>query len=105
MADGGVEPGGAQALHVRGVGTVAAADRRPEPRADQRQAAHPGAADPDEVEAARAPVALRRRAHPAAPAAANTSSAIRRAASGIARDLEATVISAIRSSSPIVAAT
>ena len=52
VADDRLQPRLAQALHIRGVGPVAAGDGGAEPGADQRQAAHPGPADPDEVQPA-----------------------------------------------------
>ena len=99
VADRGLEPGVAQPLQIGGVGAVAAGDRRPEAGADERQAAHPGAADADEVE----PTPARPLSH--ARAAPRTSSAIRRAASGLARAAEATTIAASRASSPSSAPT
>ena len=80
VADRRLEPGPAQPLHIRGVGAVAAGDAsRPSRGADQRQAAHPGAADADEVQPRPAQsLALSQLSRSVAltPAAARTSSAI-----------------------------
>ena len=53
VADPRLEPGGAQPLQVGALGAVAAGHRGAELVADERQAAHPGAADRDEVQLAR----------------------------------------------------
>jgi len=55
VAERRLDPGRAQALHIRGVGAVAAGDGGAEAGADQGQAAHPGAADADEVQPASTP--------------------------------------------------
>ncbi len=92
MADDRRQPGRPQPLHIRGVVAVAPRHRRPQLGADQRQPAHPGAADADEVQPPVGPGGHAR-------TAARTSSAMRRDASGLARAAEAADIAARRSSS------
>jgi hypothetical protein len=61
VTDRGVQPRLPQVLHIGAVGPVGAADGRAQPVADERQAAHPGAADRDEVQLAVSPVGHRSR--------------------------------------------
>ena len=56
VADRGLETGLAQALAVRRIGTVRSRDLRAERPCDEGEAAHPGAADADEVEPAAGPL-------------------------------------------------
>ena len=76
VSDPSVDPGGQQAAKIGALGAVAAGHPRPEPVADERQAAHPRPADGDEVELSIGP---RGSAHdPAASRIAATTSAATR---------------------------
>ncbi len=57
VADDRIEPRRTQPLHIRGVAAVAAGHARAELGADQRQPAHPGTTDADEVQPPGSPVA------------------------------------------------
>ncbi len=56
VADDRPNPGRPQPLHIRGVGPVAAADRRSKLGAHKRKPTHPGPADPNEMQPPGSPV-------------------------------------------------
>ena len=60
VAEDGFDPVLAQALQIAGLGSVRAGHRSAELPGDQRQAAHPGSADADEMQPAAVPVLCRR---------------------------------------------
>ena len=92
VPDAWLEPGGPEPLEVAAAfGPVRPGDAGAELIADEREAAHPGAADRDEVELALGPVHCQ-----CTESSLSTSAATRSAASGIASEADAALIAASR---------